>query len=310
LESSRNLYLGRDRVLAQTKWGGWIEVPTFNVDVAVGPIRDGIIEPWTTRLVQELLRVGQVYFNAGANFGYYVSLGGGIVGSSGRVLAAEPNPFVLPYLLHTIYWSGIVDRVKVFNVALGSGDAVPLKFTFDPQYMGGAARTDLLMDHQLTKRHVESLEAAIWRDDNISHLFDENNEWKRERCNRVSFSATQRSIDELSAGLNVDLLHLDIEGSESLALLGARSTIERSENIKLITEWSADHYRNGTPEMRAAFNEFWTFAARHRFRVRRIEPRLGDDGGLNISQPLTSETMTTQAAHGDYVWIRPEHDPW
>ena len=37
---------------------------------------------------------------------------------------------------------------------------------------------------------------------------------------------------------NVDLLHMDIEGSEPLALRGAETLIRRSPKIKIITEWS------------------------------------------------------------------------
>jgi hypothetical protein len=96
-------YLGRDRMLVKTAWGGWLEVPTFNMDVAVGAMRDGIIEPWTTRAVQELLRPGSVYVNVGSNFGYYVALAGAIVGDTGKVVAVEPNPYVIPYLLRNLF---------------------------------------------------------------------------------------------------------------------------------------------------------------------------------------------------------------
>ena len=37
---------------------------------------------------------------------------------------------------------------------------------------------------------------------------------------------------------NVDLLRMDIEGSEPLALRGAETLIRRSPKIKIITEWS------------------------------------------------------------------------
>jgi hypothetical protein len=36
----------------------------------------------------------------------------------------------------------------------------------------------------------------------------------------------------------VDLIHMDIEGSEPRALRGAQAVIERSPKIKIITEWS------------------------------------------------------------------------
>jgi hypothetical protein len=67
-------YLGRARMLVKTVWAGWLKVPTFNMDVAVGAIRYGIIEPWTTWAAQELIRPRCVYVNVGSNFGYYVAL--------------------------------------------------------------------------------------------------------------------------------------------------------------------------------------------------------------------------------------------
>lgn len=65
------IYLGDRRLLVRTRWGGRLVVPTYNIDVAIGAARDGLIGPWTTRLVQELVREGDVVINAGANFGYY-----------------------------------------------------------------------------------------------------------------------------------------------------------------------------------------------------------------------------------------------
>jgi hypothetical protein len=45
-------------------------------------------------------------------------------------------------------------------------------------------------------------------------------------------------------------------------------------------------------------------------RVRRIEPRLAPDGGLIVSEPLTYEMLVSTAEHGDYMWLRPQHDLW
>ena len=50
--------LNSDLILCRTKWNGYVVVPGYNVDVAPGILRDGIIEPWTTRLVQEFLKRG------------------------------------------------------------------------------------------------------------------------------------------------------------------------------------------------------------------------------------------------------------
>src|ERR1700683_4353013 len=95
------IYLGDHKLLVRATWGGLMVIPTFNVDVVIGLVRDGVIEPWTTRLVQELLREGQVAINIGANFGYYPCLAGHIVGPSGKMIAVEANPHLIPFLMNT-----------------------------------------------------------------------------------------------------------------------------------------------------------------------------------------------------------------
>src|SRR5271169_47817 len=101
-------------------------VPSFNVDVAVGVVRDGVIEPWTTRLIQELVRPGQVVINGGANFGYYAVLAGQIVGAAGLFIAVEANPHVVPYLLLTRHWSGLAGRMEIFHRALWDREGISL----------------------------------------------------------------------------------------------------------------------------------------------------------------------------------------
>ena len=98
------IYLGDRKLLVQTKWGGHLVVPTYNFDVAIGAARDGVIEPWTTRLIQELVREGDVIINAGANFGYYAVLSAYHAGQRGKVIAIEANPHIIPYLIDSCYW--------------------------------------------------------------------------------------------------------------------------------------------------------------------------------------------------------------
>ena len=57
----QSTYLGNGLILARTNWDGHVVVPGYNVDVSIGVGRDGIHDPWPTRLVQELLRPGETY---------------------------------------------------------------------------------------------------------------------------------------------------------------------------------------------------------------------------------------------------------
>jgi FkbM family methyltransferase len=310
-DSIERIYLGNQRSAVRTRWGGWVVVPTFNVDVAIGVLRDGIIEPWTTRIIQELLKPGDVYFNAGANFGYYVALGGQSVGPTGRVIAVEPNPHILPFLMTTIYWSGLPGHAKIYKGALSDRAGEKLTFHFDPQFLGGGSTRSIWDATANETCDVGSFEEGIWSAESIQRVFLQDGSWHSSQGLFLPFETTTLTIDALcEREPAVSVIHLDVEGSEPFALCGAMATIKRSPSIKLVTEWSAYHYEHGTPALRKAFDDFWDFAMREGFRARHIRPELADDGGLFISGIVDERAMRETAVHGDYVWLRGSYDPW
>ncbi len=299
---SASTYLGRSQLLVKTIWDGRVVVPTWNVDVAIGVARDGVHEAWTTRLVQELLREGQSYLNAGANFGYYVALGGKLVGEKGSVYAMEPNPFIIPFLLRTIYWNGTVQCTKVWRAALSDTSESRVSMHFDPQFLGGghiaAAKA----------KHYE-FDLALWESDNWGEGVD--GDIHETAGNFVPFECQSKTIDQILPDSHpIHLIHLDIEGAEPRALLGARQTIARNPELRLITEWSSYHYRQGDETSRRIHDEAVDMLFGLGFRVRHLEPRLSSDGGVFVSPPLAKEFLQSQAPHGDYVWARPSNDPW
>lgn len=70
---------------------------------------------------------------------------------------------------------------------------------------------------------------------------------------------------------SVDFLHMDIEGAEPLALRGAEQLIDRSPNLKIVTEWSVEMMsaRANVPEVVA-----WLANKKFRFWL------IGPGGGL------------------------------
>jgi FkbM family methyltransferase len=299
---NRCLYLGDSKLLVRANWGGYMVVPSFNVDVAVGVVRDGIIEPWTTRLVQELTKVGDRVLNAGANFGYYVSLAGHLVGDQGKVYAIDANPHIIPYLLLTKHWSGLHGRVEIYNSALGAAEGVPGRFFFDPQFLGGGAIGDETVP-------IRELQSAIWSASSLSGLTLPGGRIEEEGGCYVSFDVTTTTIDRLVGDDVLDLIHLDIEGAEAYALLGAEKVINRSPNLRIITEWWGQRIPNNN-HLLSASNSLWDSLAALGFRVRQLQPKTYPDGAISVSPPLTREFMMNDAPHGDYVWLRPQHDPW
>jgi len=309
----RVLPLGPGELLVEAAWGGFIVVPAFNMDVAIGVTRDGVHEAWTTRLVQELLRPGDTYLNAGANFGYFVCLGGRLVGPQGRVIGVEPNPHILPFLLKSLYWNGSIDNTDIIARALAEVPGEALEFYFDPQYLGGGAPRNISSPvAEAAGEHI-GLDQALWSPDTVPKLMDAAGRWVKGMGLMVPFTTQTTTIDTVMAHLalpKLDLLHLDIEGSEALALLGAINTIRASPRLRLITEWSAGHYARAGPASRAAFDAVWGMLAGLDYRVRMVQPLVASDGGIHVSPPLSHETMTQMAPHGDYVWLKAKEDPF
>lgn len=52
----------------------------------------GLYEPHVASLIRELLKPGDVFYDIGANAGYFTLLGARAVGTTGQVIAFDPNP--------------------------------------------------------------------------------------------------------------------------------------------------------------------------------------------------------------------------
>jgi len=81
---------------------------------------DGVWELGTTRALASRVREGVVAFDVGANLGYYTVLLAELVGASGHVHAAEPNPPVMARLERTVRVNGYGARVSLHPAPLGA----------------------------------------------------------------------------------------------------------------------------------------------------------------------------------------------
>ena len=307
LYSSRNhcLYLGNGEILTRTKWGGYIVVPSYNIDVAVGIIRDGIIEPWTTRLVQELLKEGQTYVNVGSNFGYYTSLGGRIVGSKGKVFSYEANPYVFPFLMKTIYYSGIPNIVTAFLRAALDKSNDTIDFDFDFQYIGGGH-----VDFSDKNKNICNIDTSLfWEHDSIPLLLDKNGMWVKGKGLLKTTKVKTVTLDDTIKNENIDLIQCDAESSEPLIIIGSKKIISRSPNCKIIFEWSDYSFENGSSDYKDSSREMWSFLCNCDFNIRRLIPKINSDGSIRLTKPLSFDEFI-KSPHGDYLAIKKKNDLW
>jgi FkbM family methyltransferase len=148
------------------------------------------VEPAQTEALLRLLKPGQIFFDVGANVGYYTLLASRVVGPSGRVLAFEPVPRNVSYLHRHVALNG-ADNVSLIPIACSDRSALEA-FVAGPNWATGR-----LMDPQ-----------------------------PRPPEGRVEYAVTV-AIDEIvrKSGLVPDVLKIDVEGAEERVLKGAEKTL-------------------------------------------------------------------------------------
>lgn len=291
-------------ILAQTVWGGFVVVPGYNVDVTVGIVRDGLHEPWTTRLIQELVQEGNIYVNVGANFGYYTVLGGCRVGPQGKVISIEANPHVFSILMRTIVWSGVIDRVEAYNIAAYKEDDVELEFSFDYQFIGGGH-----FKHRV-EEGIDQTKTPFWSVESVPQLVNGDGKWIYGQGLLNFLKVKTRKLDTILANLErVDVLHMDVEGAEPYVISGALDILRRSGNTKIVFEWSEYAYVNGSDEYKKLAEGMYDLFMEMGYHVRYLLPLIHSDGAISVSHPLSKEEFF-KGTHGDYIAIPKGEDPW
>lgn len=174
----------------------------------------GEYEPETTRIVRKLLRPGDVFFDIGANAGYYACLAAGM---GARVHAFEPNSELIPYLCRSCELNGYQQRMVINPIAVTESDGW-VEFHLSPQ-QGNTGLSSMLA--------LQSLQTG--------------------RTLRVR----GMSLDTYCRIHNLDsikLIKLDVEGGEISVLRGAERTLREVRPEAIICEvggFESEGYRPG-----------------------------------------------------------------
>jgi FkbM family methyltransferase len=180
----------------------------------------GVYEPIEAYLFTSLLKEGMTVIDAGANIGQYSILASTIVGKNGRVHSFEPVPSTFAQLQINISNNQLTNLSLNQSALFSENGTITLSLSEDMlqnigSYSIGATNS---------KTAVKA--STIRLDDYI----DEQNIPK------------------------VDLIKMDIEGSEALALLGMKLTLKRDHPILLI-----EINRDALEKMNSSPEALWAF---------------------------------------------------
>lgn len=173
---------------------------------------------------------------------------------------SRPTPFGdIPYLFYDFpnIISELIplDKRKLVIQAGGNGGIYPIQYsklfseviTFEPE-----PRWFYCLDYNVKESNVKKINAAIGNsNENISMVI--NSEIARGNTNlgamRVEIGGVIPQVKIDSFNINPDLIHLDIEGFEGEALLGAAETIKRCKPL-IVIETNECGNKYGWPKKR------------------------------------------------------------
>jgi FkbM family methyltransferase len=200
--------------------------------------------------LSQRVKPGAICFDVGANVGVYVLQFAHWAGSSGRVVAFEPNPAAVEILSRHLRLNKIEGMVTIEKVAIG-----------------GAAGTATLYRAEA---------------DGMSRL-GEPNKLLRGRVEHIEVPVT--TIDEFCTrtGLTPDWLLIDIEGFEFAALVGATRMLKRQRNkLGLVVEMHPDVW-NSAATSRADAERFLSEMGLRAIPLTGQREALGEYGLVHLS---------------------------
>lgn len=162
-----------------------------------------------------LLREGMTVFDVGAHVGYYTLMAAQKVGPRGHVFAFEPEPENYSILKKNIELNGYMNVTCI------------------PKAVSSRSGTlSLFVSRQGNDRHtIVNTPSAV--------------------CLSESHDVPTISLDEFAASLGwpqVDLIKMDIEGAEPLALAGMSELLGRSPCLSLLLEFAPEMLRGGAAD--------------------------------------------------------------
>ncbi len=201
-------------MLVQTLFGNKYYIDPLDFVIAPNLIIYRQWEADLSALMAGAAKPDMLFVDVGANFGYFTCLMGSKIGNrgGGRVVAIEPNPAMTALLRRNIAINWSMCPIEVHEYAVSD---TPGSVSFHvPQ--NGASNASMVSSNQPT--------TAI------------------DPASIINVEA--RRLDDLLAdGTSVDLMKIDVEGHELVALRGAERVVAQSDGIKIIMEWSLAQMR-------------------------------------------------------------------
>jgi len=199
-------YLGDHTALTVLQGRLKMFVDTRGNDLAPHLLIEGTWETNYTSLFEKLIRPGDTVLDLGAHLGVYALLGALATGPTGRVEAFEPNPRYAALLRRSLAVNGLSGYATVNNMAVGAEEGIA-ELLFSWEWGGGG--------------HL-SVHPGHVPEDGVTHA-----------CRVVALDALFPD-----PAFQIDMVKMDVEGTESRAVHGMWNLLARSPRAKVMFEFA------------------------------------------------------------------------
>lgn len=240
--------------------------------------RDKVWEPFETQIIMNELGKGEVVLDIGANIGYYTLLFAELVGEQGKVFAFEPDPTNFRLLQRNVVVNSLRNVTLIQKAVSDTNGKLSL-------YLAEHNKGDHRIYDSGDGRQSIPIEST-----RLDDYF--------ERCD------TQ-----------VDFIKMDIQGAEASAIRGMPWLLERSKNLRILTEFSPAGLKGFGVDPK----EYLELLLKHGFDLYRIDEVEGRIQPTHIKQLLAEygpehEEFTNLLCIRKMIvnidldkWIKPDH---
>jgi len=165
-------------------------VPTLQEPIAFHLLIDGVYEQPTAKFLSARLRSGSTFVDIGANIGSLCVAVAKRVGRHGQVLAIEPSPLVFRYLQHNARLNGL-SNIRLKECAVSDRESEKTPFYEAPIEKFGMGALAAQFQGQAISVQTRTLDSLL-QEEHITH---------------------------------VDVLKVDVEGSEAAVFRGAKGLL-------------------------------------------------------------------------------------
>jgi FkbM family methyltransferase len=217
---SQVAYLGDHRALTYLRNGQKIFVDTRSVDIGTHLLFGGTWEPNYMAAFARQINAGDTILDIGANHGVYALAAGVQVGPKGHVYAFEASRHFSELIRASISINGLDGVVSIINAAVSAttGKAI---LSFDDHWSGAG--------HLVGRPETGGPPPAL---DPLPRPLALPQKSKSEEVRCVA-------LDDYFADptSRIDVMKMDIEGAEGLALKGMSKLLERSPRVRIMMEF-------------------------------------------------------------------------